>query len=117
MLFMVSVLCATLVPSNVRFVGVEGFTADDGTCYLPDEYMTDLGLGNGELVQLVLCELPKCTSVTLRQTFASRALMDGLEDPCALLEAALRGRVCLQEDTSIELEIVGKRVSFDVVAV
>lgn len=66
MLFMASVPRATLVPSNVRFVGVEGFTADDGTCYLPDDYMKSLGIGNGELVQLVLCELPKCTSVTLR---------------------------------------------------
>jgi hypothetical protein len=92
---MVFAVCVDSQPDKIRFVGVDGFTAEDGTCYLPDAHMADLGLRNGERVTLYNCDLPKCTSVTLRASEQAHSILDSLGDPCSLLESALKGRVCL----------------------
>eukprot|EP00918_Siedleckia_nematoides_P037692 GHVU01081725.1.p1 GENE.GHVU01081725.1~~GHVU01081725.1.p1 ORF type:complete len:274 (+),score=43.75 GHVU01081725.1:297-1118(+) len=88
-------------PSHFTHVGVQEFSADEGTCYIPYWLIKQLQLSEGDKLDVVNVKLPKGSYVKLQP--CSTNFLD-IANPRVVLETALRPFAALSQGDRIAIE-------------
>merc|ERR1711991_432754 len=91
--------------------GVQEFTAEEGTCYMPYWMMNQLGLGEGGLLVVKQRDLRPGTFVQIQPH--SKAFLD-ISNPRAVLEKHLRGFSAMSKGDTFQFTYNDRKYAFNV---
>jgi len=104
----------TLEGDRCTHAGVIEFVAPDETCYMPNWMLQHMRAEEGDVLRIVLKQLPKATFARLQP--ASIALLR-VCNPRALLESGLKNFVALTVGDSFSVEYDGQKYGIEVLEV
>ncbi|KAF8772779.1 hypothetical protein HU200_005365 [Digitaria exilis] len=99
-------------PAKASHCGVLEFVAEEGAMVMPEWMMTNMGLGEGDLVRVRSAALPKGTYVKLRPHTSE--FLD-ITNPKAVLEKTLRTFSCFTTGDTIMVSYNSRKYYIDIV--
>ncbi|CAD8081201.1 unnamed protein product [Paramecium sonneborni] len=108
-------LQSTLDERKYTYVGVLEFTAEEGTCVIPDWMFESIGFTNGQ--QIIVSHEKRLERGKLIKIQPHETAFVDLPDPRAILENHLRNFICLTEGETISINFHKTNYLIDIVKV